>query len=259
MSEQLKLLFAVDNLSKQHPTSKTPLANWAKRQHKLIKFAESLGLTHGLSLEDLGSSLPAPLTEDALRLRYRVRLARQEGQSVPSLLRGVVDRTWQLAAESARGDIDLQINDQEVMVLANQDGVSPDPNTVSDDPRPYINCGDWNEYLDAACASTYADYLVQIPTFESKSKISERVLTRTIRRFKASLPALPKNVDLTVLPPLQTHTVWIRRTIGPTGELLYPRWDRRDRASEARLRAEFIDKVWVAPHQPLPDLSGGFW
>jgi hypothetical protein len=239
MSANLKMLFAVDAIWGSHPGGERALVSFLRSREDLYAFAVRLGLTNGLRLREGGSGLPVKggPGRSARALRYRA-LSRTDGITVPSLLRGVIDSSWQLAGEMSSFDLAAFFADGTFVTRGPEEPAPPDVNQAA-----YVKVGTMADLVEQACVSMYADLAAQIPRSTRVASLSERGVLRAVRRWREGLPPLPADYAGAEPTPPVPDVVWVQRTRGPGGNLLYPRWVGETLASEARLRAKLVGEA----------------
>jgi hypothetical protein len=236
----LMLLLSVDSTLANHPSGRGAVIHWLDHHSGLRALGKSLGLVDGLPLRDGGTGLPTrgALSQAALRRRWITSQLRKEGRSIPSLVRGVIDPTWQLASELAVSDLDAFVAGGSF--LRGQEGADP----PADTPQIRWCAGPtWDELVQVSTERLYYEYVLMLGLGPGKRpKLGERQLRKAINRLYFGT-SVPKGADLTVLPELDASVVWIQRTRAPDGALLYPQWAGENLASEATRRGAIFDEL----------------
>jgi hypothetical protein len=243
LTNKIKMLFSVDAIWASHPGSEQVLCRFLRKRQDLYSFASRLFLVNGLPLKYGGSGLPVPTGPglDARKHRYRAQMATSLGHSFPSLLRGVVDSTWQLSVSMMEADLAEYFSDGTFVELE-EDASPPLPVKQAE----YVVVGTKEEFLDQASASAYADLILQLGTETRTPRLREKALARAVKDWKRGLPALPSDFVDSDQYLFRPKVVWVLRTRGPSGKLLYPRWVGESLASEARLRATHAGVAWFS-------------
>jgi hypothetical protein len=231
----VRLLYAFDAAWANNPGAQVVLLRIIRKGFPgLPRFAERLGLLNGLPMSEGGSGLPAAKPGPELsERRARALLASRQGVTLPRLVAGEVDPHWRLAMDMA--DWDLAAFRADGTIVSSPPEHPPPP----DGEAAYIDCGDPGELASAAYTSVYRSLSITLgPSTTKRPRLGEREMRRAVKSYVESLPPLggltPDEILNADLPP---STVWVRRTRGPAGGLLYPRWAGEARASEALARA----------------------
>lgn len=232
LSSNLKLIFSIDSIWRSHPGGVQGLVSFLRKRQHLYTISLELGLVNGVPMGFGGSGLPTPhLGLDALKRRYRGALSSLEGRSFPALVRGVIDPLWQMCEMMATGDLNDLISGGTFIVLPDD---APKPADVQQ--AEHINCGSLESMIASACASMYSDYALSMGSTGVRPRLRERKLKAAIKTWVEGLPPLPADWSRSDPLPSNTDVVWVRRTRGPSGSLLFPRWAGESLASEALSR-----------------------
>jgi len=232
------LLLSVDSTLANHPSGRWAVINWLDHHPGLRKLGTSLGLVDGLPLRDGGTGLPTRgnLTQAALRRRWITSSLRKEGKSIPSLVRGVIDPTWQLASELAVSDLSDFVRGG--TFIRGQEGADPPADTLQ---VRWCVGPSWDELVKESTERLYYEYVLMLGLGSGKRpKLGERQLRKAINQLYLGT-YVPEGTDLTVLPEKDSSAVWIQRTRAPDGALLYPQWAGENLASEATRRGAIFD------------------
>jgi hypothetical protein len=108
----------------------------------------------------------------------------------------------------------------------------------------YVMVGSRRELHEMACASAYQDMALPMMQPTHKPRLRERAVKKAVRTYLGNLMEPEAGTDLTNLTASPLPTVWVLRTRGPGGNLLYPRWVGENQASEAHLRAQLVGAAW---------------
>jgi len=243
LDDVTKVLIAVDSVWRQHPTAERRLARFCERAYPyVLRVAKSLGFLNGTHLGEGGSGIPlvGGPSQQALSLKARSLLARSQGITFPSVLRGEISSTWKMASMLVDGDLaEFQREGQVVY----QSGPLAPP--APQHGAPYVACGTREDFVRAAVADSYSRLALSLPDRTRRPRLNEQTLRRTIREWKQMLPAIPNGMSALDIvnggPTL--NVVWVRRTRGPGGELLYPQWVGEARASRADLRSRALRNI----------------
>jgi hypothetical protein len=232
------LLLSVDSTLANHPRGKGAVISWLDHHPGLRKLGTSLGLVDGLPLREGGTGLPrrGPETAAAKRRRWVTSKLRVEGRTVISLVRGVIDPTWQLASELAAGD--LLAFEAEGSFVRQPEGVEPPVDTPQ---LRWCQGPSWDELLQVSTERLYNEYVLALGMGPGRRpKLGERQLRKAINQMYLG-QVVPEGTDLSILPESNAVDVWIQRTRAPDGALLYPQWAGESLASEATRRGEIFD------------------
>jgi len=234
------LLLSIDSTLANHPGGRGAVIKFLDHHSGLRKLGASLGLIDGLPLRDGGTGLPlrGPLSAAAKKRRWITSKLRKEGKSVPSLVRGIIDPTWQLASELAVADL-AQFTKEGTFVR--QPG-GADPPVDSPQVR-WCTGPSWDELVLLSTERLYNEYVLMLGMGPGKRpKLGERQLRKSINRLYLGT-YVPQGADLDVLPENDSIDVWIQRTRGPGGALLYPQWAGENLASEAVRRGSLFTEI----------------
>jgi hypothetical protein len=234
------LLLSIDSTLANHPEGRGAVIRFLDHHSGLRRLGVSLGLVDGIPLRDGGTGLPlrGPLSVAAKRRRWITSKLRSEGRSVPSLIRGVIDPTWQLASELAVADLDSFV---EGGTFVRQPG-GAEPPTDSSQIR-WCFGPPWHELVLLSTERLYNEYVLMLGMGPGKRpKLGERQLRRAIDRLYSGT-FVPEGADLDLLPEADSVDVWIQRTRGPCGALLYPQWAGENLASEATRRGSLFSEI----------------
>jgi hypothetical protein len=241
MSPSLKLLLSVDSIWRSHPSGTTGLRRFLAPRGWLRGFGESLGLVDGLPLSLGGTGLPTagPLTARQKERRYKALLRQGEGCSVPSLLRGVIDPTWQIAVSVAEDSFRIGLENGTFLRLPEGER----PKDVGEQEVSWVvGDGSWGDIVDAGVERLYTDMALMLHCPSKKPPaLRERQLRRAIKlHFRVKIPS---GADLDSPPTPSLDVLWAARTRGPSGRLLYPQWAGETLASEATARASEAERL----------------
>jgi len=229
---RLKLLLSVDSVFSSQDSSKPALLRFLKSRRWLRDFGISLGLVDGLPLREGGTGLPiaGPDTVAMKERRWRAHHLRANGDTVTSILRGVIDPAWQLASELSKGDLSAFV-EQGTFVRVPV-GADPPKDTLQ---RRYVLTVSWEDVVQNATEGMYSEFVLSMGMGPGrKPKLREKSLRRAIvSKFNFPIGV----VDLDQLPTASDESVYVERTRAPDGSLLYPRWAGETLASEAAWRA----------------------
>lgn len=235
LSAKLKLLLSVDSCWHSHPDGAPRLCSWLKPRQWLREYGVRLGLVDGLPLREGGNGCPPPSgrpSRQALVRRYVTALRASEGHSVPSLIRGVIDPAWQLATQMVGWDIEAFLVEG-VFVRQPADADPPTPDSPQERWVPALP---WPEMVDACTERCYASVVLQLGMGMRTPRLREKELRRALRsHFAVPVDA---SWDLNAPPEPASEVVWVKRTRGPGGDLLFPQWAGEHLATEAALRSK---------------------
>lgn len=234
LSKNLKILYAFDSVWRQHPGGKLRLASLADSLFPYVRsFAKNLGLVNGLPLRFGGSGVPTrdPVGKAALLHLARAKLSEEAGNSLPTLLKGEVSSLWKMCTDLATFDIDQYFSEGINIQLNFSD---PPPPPV--DGAEYVRVAPREVLMRFAIATSYANNLFALGDSITRPRLSDKSVLRSVRQWRRGLPVLPDD-PVIVASVLSTEyhqpIVWVRRTRGPSNNLLYPPWVSESFASEA--------------------------
>jgi len=239
ISRLMKLLFTIDSIWAQQPSATKEIARFVSRHYPwLRRSAKELGLLNGVRLRFGGSGIPneGPLGRKTVTCLARSILHVEGGHDFPALLREEISPLWQMAGSMARSDMEFFLASGELSI------------TSPGGPRPgetYLPCGSVDGLTTDMICSAYRSMVLTFGDPKEVVRMSDRTVRQAILSWNLSLPRLEEGVDpyeIVRRGPTPDQT-WIRRTVGPTGMLLYPRWAKETRASEAHLRAQLLGAV----------------
>jgi len=255
LAPTLKMLFSFDSCWASHPGGSEVLARLVSQAFPGLRtFAARLGLTNGLPIRFGGSGIPTPggpgREARAVRARAIWSSARGVGD-FPALLKGHINSTWQLASELSEFALNDYFADGTFVVSPID---VPPPQPV--DQAEYVLCGTQEELQEACTVSQYRSFCLSLGDHQTPTRLGERTISKAIKAWKKKLvpyKELPSHflasLDRGEMP--FPDLVWVRRTRGPSGVLLYPRWVGEHLASEARTRAKLVDVAALSLQQRL--------
>jgi len=240
MSPALRLLLSVDSIWRSHPAGAAALRCYLAPRGWLRGYGESLGLVDGLPLALGGTGLPTAgqLNDRQKRRRYIALTREGEGVSMPSLLRGVLDPTWQLAVSVAEDSFRIGLENRTFLRL-------PEGATPENGQGQVIwvkGEGSWGDVVQSGVERLYDDMALMLYSpMRKPPALRERQLRRAIKRHFRGSP--PVGADLDNPPRPSLDVLWAARTRGPSGSLLYPQWAGETLASEATARASAAERL----------------
>jgi hypothetical protein len=238
---QLKLMLTVGTIADQHPGGRDRIIDVVERVHPwLYNFAKGLGLTNGIPIRYGGSGLPVrDIGRDTKVKHARGILAAESGIDVVSLMRGQLNSTWQLAVDMANFDMQGFIADGTFVVLP-----SSEPSPAPVDGANYVLVGSERESSAAIHADAYMGLAMTIgDDYQRPRKHILRALRRAIKTYNDNLPPLEEDAVDVIKRGVRHKNVWVRRTRGPDNKLLYPRWVKEHKATEALARSVILRAV----------------
>jgi len=246
VAPHLKMLLAVDSAWSANPGGAERLLQFVERRHSsLFRVARELGLPTGIPMSQGGSGIPSRRLTDAARMRraQSLLLFSEGKKTVPKLIQGIVDPLWQLSDEMSEMDVGFFMTDGTI-VLADPETEIESLSKEGEDG--YVDCGPAHAFGTARVLDTFRSMaLMQEPT-STRTRLSESRLRRGVKLWESTLPPLTAaEVSQIELTPPVPQSVFVRRTRGPDGKLLYPRWAGDYRASEALSRATLARKFVV--------------
>jgi hypothetical protein len=258
----LKMLYAVDALWRTHPGGVKRLLSFLSGRlgRSLRSTASWLGLHDGLPIAQGGSGLPLHTrpSSEAERLRYRAALGLAAGTRLSSFVRGSFDSLWKMADDCVKWDLEsfyagptfVKVREPEDVDAFSSEKSWPPPDASLKPPDleavEFVFCGTPSALQSAACASMYADLVLQMGVPPKTPHLTVRSFKRARARWLASLPACPEGADLSCTQ-VPRESVYVQRTRGPSGTVLYPRWVGETSSSEAKVRARLFAEAWAAP------------
>jgi hypothetical protein len=254
----LKSLLSVDSIWRNHPAGLGRLLNFlsGKRGKALRAAAASFGLPDGIHLYEGGSGLPSSNPDPSVwQLRYRAALGKAIGVSLPSVIKGSLDSLWQMAEMCVVADLDAFYAGgtfrkvKEPLNVHAFSGAKWPPRDKTLKPPDleaveFVFCGTPESLQAHACASMYCDLVLQMGVPAKAPRLSLKGIQRSRRKWLALLPEIPEGADLGDLSVIPRFSVYVQRTRGPDGTVLYPRWVGESSSSEARLRASLFARAW---------------